>query len=38
LPAGDVLVFLTGKEEIHTMAVLLEQSIERIAVEEEEVR
>ena len=33
LPAGDVLVFLTGKEEINTMSILLEQALERIVVE-----
>ena len=29
LPDGDVLVFLTGKEEIHEMKILLEQDLER---------
>jgi ATP-dependent RNA helicase DHX37/DHR1 len=29
LPDGDVLIFLTGKEEIHEMKVLLEQELER---------
>jgi HrpA-like RNA helicase len=29
LPDGDVLVFLTGKEEIHEMKILLEQELER---------
>jgi len=29
LPAGDVLVFLTGKEEIHEVAVMLEQALNR---------
>jgi ATP-dependent RNA helicase DHX37/DHR1 len=29
LPDGDVLVFLTGKEEIHEMKILLEQGLER---------
>lgn len=36
LPGGDVLVFLTGKEEIKEMSILLEQALERSIVEEEE--
>ena len=29
LPPGDVLVFLTGKEEIHEMSVRLEVELQR---------
>lgn len=36
LPPGDVLVFLTGKEEIEKTSILLAQALERIQVEEEE--
>ena len=27
LPMGDILIFLTGKEEIHQMAIMLEQAL-----------
>lgn len=33
LPPGDVLVFLTGKDEIHEMAVRLEVELERCEFE-----
>lgn len=29
LPPGDVLIFLTGKDEIHEVAVMLEQALSR---------
>ena len=32
LPPGDVLIFLTGKEEINMMAILLGQGLEKIQV------
>ena len=34
LPLGDVLVFLTGKEEIHEVANMLEQTLSREDIEE----
>ena len=34
LPDGDVLVFLTGKEEIHEVANMLEQAMGRDHIEE----
>lgn len=33
LPPGDVLVFLTGKDEIHEMAVKLEVELGRLDIE-----
>lgn len=36
LPDGDVLVFMTGKEEIHDVAHMLEQALESDQVEESE--
>jgi len=33
LPPGDVLVFLTGKEEIKEMSLKLEMGLGRIEVE-----
>ena len=35
LPQGDVLVFLTGKEEIHEMIIRLENELMRDSIEEE---
>ncbi len=29
LPPGDVLIFLTGKDEIHEVAIMLEQTLMR---------
>lgn len=36
LPEGDVLIFLTGKEEIHELAIMLEQALNREHYEEME--
>lgn len=36
LPQGDVLVFLTGKEEIHEMIIRLENELMRDSMEEEQ--